>query len=325
MSWDDFVAIENGAIPKKYTVHDYATTRRYVINGRGFGGYVHQDAPYGAYYNALNILASRGFPINPVFPYANGSIKNEGSGFTMGVPDAFGLLGTAGLAALRAAWAQKWRCDRRLRPELMAGMIQRAKVTGTNPFNLDSSLFEEHAGYDYLAWVLQHNQQQASLPYDSIPLEQASTYLLAQMYPEASPAHPSYPAGHAVVAGACVTVLKAIMNGDVKINTKFAPVKVDPCDPTRLIPLTNAEGADQLTVNGELNKLAFTVAMARDFAGVHYRSDAANGMLLGEEVAITCLQDHAAIYQEQGFTGFELTKFDGTRIRITPGEVIVIG
>lgn len=35
------------------------------------------------------------------------------------------------------------------------------------------------------------------------------TYLLPIAYPEGSPTHPAYPAGHACVAGAGATMLKA--------------------------------------------------------------------------------------------------------------------
>jgi hypothetical protein len=38
------------------------------------------------------------------------------------------------------------------------------------------------------------------------------SYLLPMAYPEGCPTHPSYPAAHAVIAGACVTVLKAFFD-----------------------------------------------------------------------------------------------------------------
>ena len=37
-----------------------------------------------------------------------------------------------------------------------------------------------------------------------------------------------------------------------------------------------------LSVGGEINKLAFNVAMGRNFAGIHYRSDMMAGFRLGE-------------------------------------------
>ena len=39
-----------------------------------------------------------------------------------------------------------------------------------------------------------------------------------------------------------------------------------------MIPYTGAD-ASRLTVGGELNKLAANVALGRNFAGIHYRSD----------------------------------------------------
>jgi hypothetical protein len=39
--------------------------------------------------------------------------------------------------------------------------------------------------------------------------------LLPMAFQEGSPMHPSYGAGHATVAGACVTILKAFFDGDV--------------------------------------------------------------------------------------------------------------
>ena len=53
----------------------------------------------------------------------------------------------------------------------------------------------------------------------------------------------------------------------------------------------------------------------RDTAGVHWRSDGIEGLKLGEAVAIGILTDLRATYTEE-FSGFSLTKFDGTTIVI---------
>lgn len=327
VSWNDFVDIQNGLIPKQYASTDYdSNDRRYIICGRDAGGYVHHDGPFEPYYKAINILASNGFPISSVFPYANGSITKESAGFQMGPPDAFCFVASACLEAFKAAWAQKWRAYRKLRPEAMAGLIHRKKTTNTNPYNLHSSLFSLHNGIDFLALVLEYNQRQSLAevdPQELLSFSDASTYLLSQMYPEGSPAHPSYPSGHATGAGACVTIIKAIFNDTTKINTKLTPSKPNPADPTELVALSG-EGENDMTVGGELDKLASNIAIARNFSGVHWRSDAEQGILLGEAVAITCLQAHARTYNESGFTGYELTKRDGTRIRITADSVEVI-
>ena len=46
-----------------------------------------------------------------------------------------------------------------------------------------------------------------------------------------------------------------------------------------------------LTLEGELNKLAWNIAFGRAFAGVHYRSDLEAGLLLGESIALKLLSN----------------------------------
>ena len=132
----------------------------------------------------------------------------------------------------------------------------------------------------------------------------SGTYLLPMAYPEGCPPlHPAYPAGHAAIAGACATVLKAFFQSSFVIPH---PVEAS-ADGLSLLPY---RGPD-LTVGGELNKLASNIALGRDTAGVHWRSDGIEGIKLGEAVAIGILRDLRATYHED-FRGFSLTKFDGT-------------
>jgi hypothetical protein len=70
-----------------------------------------------------------------------------------------------------------------------------------------------------------------------------------------------------------------------------------------------------LTVGGELNKLASNIAMARNFAGIHWRSDDTSGLLLGEEVAIRMLREMRLTYTEE-FQGLTFTRFDGSRVTV---------
>jgi hypothetical protein len=84
-------------------------------------------------------------------------------------------------------------------------------------------------------------------------------------YPEGCPTHPAYPADHAVIAGACVTVLKAFFNESFIIPS---PVVASP-DGRSLMPYAGSN----LTVGGELNKLAADIAFGRNTASVHWRSD----------------------------------------------------
>lgn len=80
-------------------------------------------------------------------------------------------------------------------------------------------------------------------------------------YPEGCPLHPAYPTGHAAIAGACVTVLKAFFQAAFVIPN---PVE-ESLDGLLLLPY---RGPD-LAVGGELNKLASNIAVGRDTAGVH--------------------------------------------------------
>ncbi len=136
------------------------------------------------------------------------------------------------------------------------------------------------------------------------------TYLMPQAYPEGCPTHPAFVGGHATIAGAGVTVLKAWFKESFIIPN---PV-VASDDGMSLQPVTGA----QLTIGGELNKLASNISFGRDTAGIHYRSDEIQGMLLGEAVAISVLADFNATYNEK-FPGFSLTKFDGTQVQINAG------
>jgi len=126
-------------------------------------------------------------------------------------------------------------------------------------------------------------------------------------FPEGSPMHTAYGAGHATVAGACVTILKAWFDESAIISNPVVPSS----DGTTLEPYVGPP----LTVGGELNKLASNISQGRNIAGVHWRTDATESNLLGEEVAISILSDQRATYNEP-FNGFTFTKFDGTKITV---------
>ena len=131
---------------------------------------------------------------------------------------------------------------------------------------------------------------------------------LAQAFPEGSPSHPSYPAGHSVVAGACITILKAFLD-----DTFVFPSPVEPnATGSALLPVVGT-----LTLSNELNKLASNIALGRDWAGVHYRSDGNNGILQGEAIAKLILQDWINRYPEKGAT-FVFKGYMGDNVTITP-------
>jgi hypothetical protein len=77
--------------------------------------------------------------------------------------------------------------------------------------------------------------------------------------------------------------------------------------------LLDYKGADagQMTVNGELNKLAHNVSFGHGIhPGIHWRSDTDTSIQLGEAVALSVLRDRAHTYNEK-FT-VQLQKVDGT-------------
>jgi hypothetical protein len=64
----------------------------------------------------------------------------------------------------------------------------------------------------------------------------------------------------------------------------------------------------------ELDKLAWNVGMGRNFAGIHWRSDVAAGLRLGEDLAIAVLAEMKLSGNEL-FSGFSL-RLDGRRVTV---------
>lgn len=336
-SWRDFVKLQNGKIPKNYDGVDETAAEDmfYVYNGRTGGTAVHSDGPGEIHFYVANFLARNAFPWSPKLPYyqtdtePNGLI-NEDPFVNMALCDIYALLGEASNEALIHAWAHKWRGSRRLRPEAMAGHLDRALENENNPLDLHDSLFatytlDEDANINSSTtigdWINAYNRSQADLDNPRYCEEKADTYLLPLQYPEGSPVHPSYVAGHATVSAACSTILKAFFKNDILIKDIIGELNKPNCeDPTELV--TYCDHAN-LTVAQELDKLASNIGIFRNFAGVHYRSDGDVSAQLGELVALRLLQAKAHTYHEQGFTGFELTLRDGSLATVTPEAITI--
>jgi hypothetical protein len=293
----DWLSVQNGFAPSGGPVFD--TTRRYIRNGRDLSQWVHMDVLYQAYFQAALFLSTPpdpsdpitggglGCPLNPGNPY-NDLLMQVGFG-TFGGPYFATILTEVATRALKAVWFQKWFVHRRLRPEEFGGAIH-YKLAHGQPYPIHSDVLNS-AG---LANVF----------------SQYGTYFLPQAFKEGCPIHPSYGAGHATVAGACVTILKALFDEHFVIPNPVVPTT----DGLSLVPYTGPD-AGSLTVGGELTKLASNVAFGRNVAGVHWRSDGTESLKLGEAIAISVLQDQRKTYNED-FNGFTFTKFDGTVVTI---------
>lgn len=285
-----WLAAQNGST--SFPPDQFDGTRRYIRNGRDLGQYVHVDALYEAYLNACLILLGMGTPEDNGNPYKPPNIASRTQiGFgTFGGPHILSLVCEVATRALKAVWYQKWFVHRRLRPEAYGGLVH-LKKTGTKP------------AYPIHPQVL--NSQAVAKTFAKF-----GSYLMPMAFPEGSPTHPAYGAGHATVAGACVTVLKAWFDENAVVPNPVVPT----VDGTALVPYTGPD-AGQLTVGGELNKVAANIAIGRNMAGVHWRSDYFDSVRLGERVAICILFNQRKDYNEDWSWTF--TSFDGETVKIS--------
>jgi membrane-associated phospholipid phosphatase len=286
-NYREWLSIQRGAAPVYSNSFD--RTPRYIYNNRSLGEYVHRDVAFQAYLMAALIIDGFGpDALDPNNPYLYS--LNQSGFVTFGITHIADLVTKAANAALKAAWYQKWLVHRRLRPEMFAGRVE-IQANGTKDYGIHEDILYSDAVSRLYA--LNGNR------------------LLPLAFPEGSPTHPSYPAGHATIAGACATILKAFFNEDYVIPDPVQ-ARADGLD------LDPWEG-EPLTLRGEINKLASNISLGRDAAGVHYRSDGIEGLIVGEQVAIGILKDYSHTYNEE-FDGFQFTRFDGTPVQIVAGE-----
>ncbi len=292
--FDEWLQIQNGGNPATGDAFD--PTPRYIRTMRDIGQWVHVDALYQAYLDACLILLDSGAPFDAGNPYVKPHPDEKTQiGFgTFGGPHILSLVTEVATRALKAVWYQKWFVNRRLRPEEFGGLIQ-VKLAGVGGVKRDYPIDPQILNSEALA------RTHAKL----------GSYLLPIAFPEGSPTHPAYGAGHATVAGACVTILKAWFDEDAPLP--FKP-QVPNADGTALVDYTGPD-AGSLTVGGELNKVAANIAIARNMAGVHWRSDYQQSVYLGERVALHILRKQRRDYHEKGWS-FTLRRFDGTRVTI---------
>ncbi|HEX6901547.1 MAG TPA: vanadium-dependent haloperoxidase [Thermoanaerobaculia bacterium] len=282
-SYGNWLAVQNGYFPENAAA-DFDPVRRYIRNGRDLAQWVHIDVLFQAYFNACLILGTP--PGSDPLSGGIGCPPNPGNPYIGNPPHFKALLCEVASRALKVTWRKKWQV-RRLRPEAWGGLVHNQITSNRYPGVIDS--------------------RQLNSPAVARTFTRYGTYLLPQVFPEGSPTHPSYTAAHATVAGACVTILKALFNENTVIPNPVVPAP----DGLSLAPYTGPA----LTVGGELNKLASNVAIGRNLAGVHWRSDTRESMRVGEALAISILRDQRACCNEP-FKGFTFTRFDGTTVTV---------
>ena len=291
VEYSEWIACQNGKRPA--TKLQFDAQPRFICSNRELAEFVHQDFSFQAYMNAALIMLSLGEEaLSPTNPY--GGSKTQFGDITFGSKNVLSLLAQAALLAQKGAYFHKWLVHRRLRPESFGGRIE-THLSGRKTYDIHSEILS----CDAVARVK----------------AAAGTRLLPMAYPEGCPTHPAYPAAHATNAGACATVLKAFFRRDFVIPK---PVQAS-ADGSALEPWSGTN----LVLGNEIDKLAENIVLARDAAGVHFRSDSIQGLRVGEEQAIGILQDYSRTYNER-FDGFVLTKFDGTTVEITNGRVRLI-
>lgn len=282
---------------------------RYISTPRDLARFVNKDALHQAYFNAALLLLSGGARWTLGNPYGDiGSLRTREAGFgTLGGPHILALVSEVATRALKIIWYQKWQVNLRLRPEAYGGLVhvQNIGVGG------------EKRPYGLAAWVCDTDAAKAVRKMNKDHGEE--TLLLPLAFTAGSPAHPAYGAGHATVAGICVTVLKAFfktLNEDGEplplvclheppTASEFGCLHENPNPYLPAAPFqtyktgvgaSSSDGRTKmpiagLTIEGELNKLAMNVAMGRSMGGVHWRTDNARSFTLGEAVAARVLAD----------------------------------
>ena len=276
--WDKALSVQNGTVLESAPPRNL---KRYISTLRDGATFVHLDDPSQIITMIAGVLKKIGCPSAKGIPYGK-SIK-ELAFIDLGGLDYVDLCMRAVRSAMLCAWYHKYGILR-LRPEEYGMQVHQVKTGNLSSKHFSSDLLESdvlnriHAKY--------------------------GSYLLPQAYPEGSPVHPAYPAGHAAFAGAITTITKAFFDEDFQIDA-FQPSP----DGQTLVPL-----GYKLRVGYELDKMASNIDTFRDAAGVHWRSDGA-GLELGEEIAIIILKDHIMRYPHK--VKFSFHKRNGERVKIT--------
>lgn len=320
--WSAWLDAQNGAsmagIQAFETDPDKAL--RFISTPRDLASYVHYDQLYQAYLNACLFLLTAGVSFDHGLPEPNRSGTRTAFA-TFGGPHILSLVTEVATRALKAVRRQKFAIHCRARPEAIGGLVTLFANGHGNKLGASEAYVETLcsglAKADYgegslMADIAIHNDEMEEQVEPSshagcveLPKLKGDNYLLPMAFPEGSPMHPSYGAGHATVAGACVTILKAFFQmydqegGLLSLKDSAAAEKVLVPDVTGLRLVKDATtSADDLKLAGELDKLAANISIGRNMAGVHTYSDYYDSLRMGERVALGLLMEQMPTYCE---------------------------
>ncbi|MGK7926502.1 MAG: vanadium-dependent haloperoxidase [Spirulina sp.] len=338
----DYVRVQRGIkqprevyIPGK----DGRSARRFISTPRDLATYVHYDALYEAYLNACIILLGMGTPFDPGFDHLSGGGVAAGNPKTRRHAGAFALYGgphiltlvtEVATRALKAVRFQKFNNHMRLRPEALAARIELVRLSRNRQIPEAPKACVPPA----LLNAMGQFSEKMGPTLKAIAELSRGTFLLPMAFPEGSPMHPAYGAGHATVAGACVTILKAFFDTSaVLVETANKEVQFKrmakgdkpiafraPKLKGGIIPESEDLEEDRklstpLTLEGELNKLAANISIGRNMAGVHYFTDYYDSIRMGEQIALGILEEQALTYSTDPFV-LSVPTFDGDVVRI---------
>lgn len=292
---------------------------KFIYSGRSLAEAVHNDAIYQFFYQSALLLSSLGAQNNSGWPVST----NQSTFITGNGPASLlCILADATGYALKHAFYWKWQHFRKLRPDAFGLWIHDVK----------SGLVANENNFDISNIILDNQVLDDNVKINAKWIPNNDSYTLSQTYREGSPMHPAYVSGHAIIAGVCATILKIFFDGEQKWLSLPGIISGSQSGIANSVVQANSDGSElvayndndsiDVTVGGEINKLAFNVAMGRNWAGIHYRSDADQGIQLGEQVAFYYMQDIMSTMVENDANGdapvISFRKFDGNQTSIRP-------
>ncbi|MEL7025844.1 MAG: bromoperoxidase [Pseudomonadota bacterium] len=338
--WREWLDVQNGA---DVGFRSEFTDPKFLETPRDLATYVHYDELYQAYFNAALLMAAYGVPLDQGFP-SGPNHPTRASFATFGGPHLLSILSEVASRGLKAVRRQKFQNHLRGRPEQLAAMLSLAGGTqssalGQHEVALQSMLAQLNGTCPTLMAAVSHlNALSPAVGSPNVP-GRATNYLLPMAFPEGSPMHAAYGAGHATVAGACVTILKAFFDlfryrgaRLTRTDAEAAQAQNNIWRPASILDTRTGLGLEHLfeagpggthlrsagkqplTVQGELNKLAANISIGRNMAGVHFYADYYDSVRLGERIAVAILEEQMCTYIEP--MAIRLRSFDDDRIII---------